>query len=99
MWLKVLMEKLKFALIGTGGIAQTYAQAFQTSNCCKIVAVADVREDAAIAFAEPFGAKSFNDYKTLVETSEIDAVIISTPPDSHPEIAMFFMTRGVHVLC
>jgi len=93
------MEKLKFALIGTGGIAQTYAQAFQTSNCCKLVAVADVRKDSAKAFAEPFGAKAFSDYKTLAENSEFDAVIVSTPPNSHPEIAMYFMNRGVHVLC
>lgn len=93
------MEKLKFALIGTGGIAQTYAQAFQTSKCCELVAVADVRRESADAFAEPFGAKSFADYKTLAENSEIDAVIVSTPPNSHPEIAMYFMNRGVHVLC
>ena len=93
------MNKLKFALIGTGGIAQTYAHAFQQSNCCQLVAVADVREDAAKAFTEPFGARSFSDYQTLAENSEIDAVIIATPPDSHPEIAMNFMLRGVHVLC
>lgn len=62
------MEKLKFALIGTGGIAQTYAQAFQTSKCCKLVAVADVRKESADAFAEPFGAKSFGDYKQLAST-------------------------------
>ena len=93
------MEKLKFALIGTGGIAQTYAQAFQTSKCCELVAVADVRRESADAFAEPFGAKSFADYKSLAENSEIDAIIISTPPNSHPEIAMYFMNRGVHVLC
>ena len=93
------MEKLKFALIGTGGIAQTYAQAFQTSKSCKLVAVADVRKDSADAFAEPCGARSFKDYKTLAENSEIDAVIVATPPNSHPEIAMYFMTRGVHVLC
>jgi predicted dehydrogenase len=93
------MEKLKFALIGTGGIAQTYAQAFQTSKCCDLVAVADVRRESADAFAEPFGARSFSDYKSLAENSEIDAVIVSTPPNSHPEIAMYFMNRGVHVLC
>ncbi len=93
------MEKLKFALIGTGGIAQTYAQAFQSSSCCELVAVADVREDSAKAFAEPFGAKSFSDYKILSENTEFDAVIISTPPNSHPEIAMFFMNLGKHVLC
>ena len=93
------MNKLKFALIGTGGIAQTYAQAFQQSNCCQLVAVADVREDSAKAFAEPFNAKAFSDYKTLAENSEIDAVIVSTPPNTHPEIAMYFMNRGIHVLC
>ncbi|HEX8287008.1 MAG TPA: Gfo/Idh/MocA family oxidoreductase [Pyrinomonadaceae bacterium] len=96
---KNLMEKLKFALIGTGGIAQTYAQAFQTSDCCELVAVADVRKESADAFAEPFAAKSFADYKTLAENSDFDAVIVSTPPNSHPEIAMFFMNLGKHVLC
>lgn len=91
--------KLKFALIGTGGIAQTYAQAFQQSTCCQLVAVADVREDAATAFAEPFGAQSFSDYRTLAENTELDAVIIATPPNSHPEIATYFMRKGVNVLC
>ena len=90
---------LKFALIGTGGIAQTYAQAFHTSDCCEIVAVADTRPEAAGAFAEPFGAKSFADYRTLAENTEFDAVIISTPPNTHPEIAQYFMNRGKHVLC
>ena len=96
---EILMEKLKFALIGTGGIAQIYAQAFQTSDCCDLVAVADVRKESTDAFAEPFGAKSFVDYKTLAENSNFDAVIVSTPPNSHPEIAMFFMNLGKHVLC
>jgi len=93
------LKKLKFALIGTGGIAQTYAQTFNASDCCRLVAAADVNEDSATAFAEPFDAKVFNDYKTLAENSAIDAAIMSTPPSSHPEIAMYFMRRGVNVLC
>lgn len=99
MWFKFIMNKLKFALIGTGGIAQTYAQAFQQSNCCNLIAVADINKDSAKAFAEPFGAKSFSDYKALAENSELDAVIVATPPNTHPEIAMYFMRRGVNVLC
>lgn len=90
---------LRFGLIGTGGIAQTYAQAFHTTDLCKLVAVADVRKESADAFAEPFAAASFETYKDLAENSEIDAVIISTPPNSHPEIAEYFMKRGIHVLC
>lgn len=101
LWLKTLkiMNKLKFALVGTGGIAQTYAQAFQQSDCCELVAVADINQDSAKAFAEPFGAKSFSDYQTLAENTILDAVIIATPPNTHPEIAMFFMRKGIHVLC
>lgn len=93
------MNKLKFALVGTGGIAQTYAQAFQQSETCELVAVADVNQDSAKAYAEPFGAKSFANYQTLAEGAEFDAVIIATPPNTHPEIALFFMQKGVHVLC
>lgn len=93
------MNKLTFALIGTGGIAQTYAQAFRESGCCQLVAAADVNENSAKAFAEPFGAKTFSDYKNSAENAEFDAVIIATPPNTHLEIAEFFMNRGKHVLC
>ncbi|MEZ5306092.1 MAG: Gfo/Idh/MocA family oxidoreductase [Pyrinomonadaceae bacterium] len=93
------MEKLRFALIGTGGIAQTYSQAFQTSESCRLVAVADLNLEAAKAFAEPFGAKVFEDFRALAEAGGFDAVIIATPPSTHAEIAIHFMDLGIHVLC
>jgi len=92
------MNKLKFGLVGAGGIAQAYAQAFNESKCCDLVAVADVRADAAAALAEITGGKSYSDYKQLADI-ELDAVIVATPPVSHPEIACFFMERGTPVLC
>jgi predicted dehydrogenase len=92
-------DRLSFALVGTGGIAQTYAQAFQTSEVCELAAVADVNEPSAEAFAEPFGAKAFNNYAEMAENADFDAVIVATPPDTHPEIAIYFMERGKHVLC
>lgn len=92
------MKKLKFGLVGAGGIAQAYAQAFNDSNCCDLVAVADVREEAATALAEIVGGKSYGDYKQLADLA-LDAVIVATPPVSHPEIACFFMNLGTPVLC
>ena len=39
-------------------------------------------------------------YRTLAENAEaVDAVIVATPPITLPEIAMYFMRRGIHVLC
>ncbi len=92
------MKKLKFGLVGAGGIAQAYAQAFNESDCCELVAVADVREDAAKALAEITGGKSYSDYRQFAE-ADMDAVIVATPPSTHPEIACFFMNRGTPVLC
>ncbi|MBK8466291.1 MAG: Gfo/Idh/MocA family oxidoreductase [Chloracidobacterium sp.] len=92
------MNKLKFGLVGAGGIAQAYAQAFNESNCCDLVAIADVRPEAASALAEIVGGKVCDDYRQFVET-ELDAVIIATPPSTHPEIACFFMEHGLPVLC
>ncbi len=92
------MSKLKFGLVGAGGIAQAYAQAFNESTCCELVAVADVRPDAAAALAEIVGGKAYGDYKQFTHV-ELDAVIVATPPSTHPEIACFFMERGTPVLC
>lgn len=92
------MSKLKFGLVGAGGIAQAYAQAFNESKCCELVAVADVRPDAAAALAEIVGGKAYDDHKQFTDV-ELDAVIVATPPATHPEIACFFMERGTPVLC
>ena len=93
-------KKLKFGIIGAGSIAQAYAQAFDKSSCCGLTAVADVRLEAASALAESAGAKAYPDYKSLAAAeTELDAVIVATPPASHPEIACYFLERGIPVLC
>src|ERR1043165_5844358 len=92
------MNKLKFGLVGAGGIAQAYAQAFNESKCCDLIAVADVRPEAAVALAEIVSGKPYDSYKALADL-ELDAVIVATPPSTHPEIACFFMERGLPVLC
>ncbi len=93
-----IMSKLKFGLVGAGGIAQAYAQAFNESKCCELVAIADVRPEAAAALAEIVGGKAYGDYKELAHL-DVDAMIVATPPSTHPEIACFFMERGKAVLC
>lgn len=92
------MNKLKFGLVGAGGIAQAYAQAFNESKCCELVAVADLRPDAANALAEVVGGKAYGEHIELA-TLGLDAVIIATPPATHADIACFFLEAGIPVLC
>ena len=95
-----MKNKLKFGLVGAGSIAQAYAQAFGTSDTAQLVAVADVRFDAANALAEGLGCFSYASYQDMAEAeAELVGVVICTPPITHPEISIHFLERKVHVLC
>lgn len=95
----MMQEKVRFGLVGAGGIAQAYAQAFEVSDAAQLVAVADTRQEAATAMAERMKCRSFASHQTMAEEVELDAVIVCTPPASHPEICTYFLERQIHVLC
>jgi predicted dehydrogenase len=91
--------KLKFGLVGAGGIAQSYAQAFDQCPGAKLVAVADVRPEAAKAMGEAFGCPSFESHEVMAKALKLDGAIVCTPPISHPEICVYFLEKKVPVLC
>lgn len=88
-----------FALVGAGGIAQSYAQAFESHPEANLVAVADLRAEAASAMAAKFGCPSFPSYRELLDATRPEAAIVCTPPNTHEELTTAFTRRGVHVLC
>ena len=92
-------SKVRFGLIGAGGIAQAYAQAFETSTTAELVAVADVRTEAAKAMAEKAKCQSFDSYQSMLEGAQLDAVILCTPPSTHPDICIHLLEQKIHVLC
>lgn len=95
----IATNKLRFGMVGAGAIAQSYVQAFQMSERGRLVAVADVRAEAAEAIANTLNCDSFSSYEDMADAANLDAVIVCTPPISHPEIAIHFLDRGIHVLC
>lgn len=92
-------RRLRFGLVGAGAIAQTYASAFARASEARAVAVADLRPEAARALAEPLGCATFEGHRAMLDEAELDAVVIATPPASHPEICLDAIERGIAVLC
>lgn len=90
---------LGFGLVGAGAIAQAYAQAFSDLELAQIVAVADVRVEAALSLAEPLGCPSYVDHDQMLEGTDCDAVLVCTPPASHPQICLDVLERKIPVLC
>src|SRR5690625_5224513 len=42
---------------------------------------------------------SYQSHEELIDNEEVDGICIITPNDSHHEIALYAMERGIHVIC
>jgi predicted dehydrogenase len=92
---------LRFALVGTGAIARRHVAAFQQhADRIKLVAVCDVRAEAAHEVAESFdnGLAVFEDFDALLDDGSFDAVDICTPHFLHAPQTIASAEAGKHVL-
>src|SRR5688572_26948869 len=93
---------LRAALIGTGTIAfSAHLPAFRKlRDEIELVAVADVRAEAAQTAAETFDIENhYTDYQEMLRRERLDFVDICTPEFLHPEQTEAAAQAGVHVLC
>ena len=94
-----MKKQLNFGLVGAGGIARAYVQAFAGCRTAQLVAVADIRPGAARELADGAACESYDSHEAMAARAKLDAVVICTPPDTHPAISFHFLERGTHVLC
>jgi predicted dehydrogenase len=92
-------KRTRFGIVGAGAIAQAYALAFANNPLAEVVAVADERPEASAALAAKFGCKAFASHSAMVADSSLDAVLVCTPPSTHPDICVDLLERGIPVLC
>jgi predicted dehydrogenase len=90
-------EKLNIGIIGTANRAKSNIAGVEHEN---IVALCDVDENLLAAAKVRFPqAKTYNDFRKLLEQSEIDAVVVSTPDHIHAPATAMALRAGKHVYC
>ncbi|MBL8819617.1 MAG: Gfo/Idh/MocA family oxidoreductase [Planctomyces sp.] len=90
-------DRLNIGVIGVGGRGAANLDAVSSEN---IVALCDVDSDRLGAAAARFpSAKSYVDYRQLLEQSDLDAVVVATPDHHHAPATVFALRRGLHVYC
>lgn len=92
---------VRLGIVGAGGIAKAYADLLPGSTAALAVGVADVRGEAADAMAAALGCPAFADpaeLAALADDGGLEAIVLCTPPSTHPEVAQLFFDRGVAVL-
>lgn len=97
-------EKIRYAVVGAGNIAQVaILPAFEhASDNSRLVAVVSGSDDKRGALRQKYGLECEGDYvdfETILEDADIDAVYIATPNSLHKEFALRAAERSVHVLC
>jgi predicted dehydrogenase len=91
--------ELRWGLIGTGGIAATFAEDLVRTDSGRAAAVGSRRQESADDFAERFGIPNRHaSYEALVEDPDVDAVYVATPHPMHLPAATLALRAGKPVL-
>ena len=93
------MGQVRFATIGTSGIAGQFLDALATLGDARLVGAYSRDVSRARAFGEPAGASLFfDDLDALASCEDIDAVYVASPNGLHVDQALRLVSAGKHVL-
>jgi predicted dehydrogenase len=89
---------LKVGIVGCGKIADAHALQIQKVEGCAIVGACDSEPLMAKQLCDRFGVKAFFTSVTeLLDKARPDVVHITTPPESHFNLAKLCLEQGSHV--
>lgn len=95
------MEKLNIGVIGAGRIGKVHTETIsQSVGNVKIKAIMDTNIHEAKKLAHKFHVPAFtNNYKDVLNNSEINAVLICSPTNTHAQYIMESAQAGKHIFC
>ena len=92
------MSKVRVGIIGAGNIAKLHALGYANAPNAELHAVCDVNGERARERAAQWGAaKSYTDYRDLLDDPEVDAVDVITPHHLHARMGVDALAAGKHV--
>jgi len=94
-------ERVRHAVIGTGGQGRSHCRGFAGLKDCDLVAVCDVdperRARAVKDLPDSGKITQYEDYRRIIEDKTIDTISIATPDHWHTPIALAAIVAGKHV--
>lgn len=95
----VSAEKLRVAMLGTGGFGPVFAR--YVNEVAELVAVCDPNPQALAQFVEKSGLHlaEFASHEELLAKADIDAVVIASSNNTHRTLTLAAAAAGKHVFC
>ena len=94
-------QKLRFGVLGVGRIGKIHlGNLVNRIPGAEVVALSDVIPDELAALAAKFNLRTtFSDYKQVLKLSDVDAVAICTPTNTHYQMILDAAAAGKHIFC
>ncbi|MGB3774934.1 MAG: Gfo/Idh/MocA family oxidoreductase [Leeuwenhoekiella sp.] len=92
------MDRLKFAVVGCGNIGKRHVAVINSEDQAQLVAVCDIDTRVLEDLQTTYAIKTYTDYKTMLDESDIDIVCICTPHGLHASMSETAAKSGKHVL-
>lgn len=90
---------MRIGIIGCGVIGRKHAQAARATPGAELVAVADVREEAARQVAQEHGVPQvFTDARTLIRKSGADLIVLALTANLRGKLGLAALKAGKHLL-
>ncbi len=90
------MNPLRVGVIGTGHLGALHTKMYAQIPTAHLIGVYDIDSARSEKSAAEFGTKAFTQMDDLLEN--VEAVSIATVTQSHYDVAMQVIKRGVHLL-
>lgn len=88
------LDKIRIGILGFGFMGQTHYNNVLKSSNAEIAAIFHTDQ---IKIPIPKTIPIYSDWRTMLDNSDIDAVVISTPTHTHAEIATIAAKKGKHI--
>lgn len=96
------MKKVRLGILGAGNIGTHHTTKIMDGQCPEIElrAICDIKRERLDAIKEI--AKDvllFDTCEEMLDSGEIDALLVAVPHYDHPKYSIMAMKKGIHVLC
>jgi myo-inositol 2-dehydrogenase / D-chiro-inositol 1-dehydrogenase len=88
---------IRVGMVGAGWIAREHRRVLDSLAEAELVAVCDVDGERAETLAAGTGARTYLDWRELLDREDIGALFVCTPPGSHREPATAALSNGLPV--
>ena len=89
---------VKIGVIGYGYWGPNLVRNFNNKNFSRVTLISDLSEQKLLKARATHDVETTNDFNTLINSEQVDAVVIATPVFSHFELGMAALNAGKHVL-